>query len=125
MIACVLVGLVLLGGMAGAAQGAAPPARLSAIECHHPFDEVAGLIALLGNSHKRLTTLRGEPQIGRYLFPIGEQVFSEIPFDTLHPELAAKRDASAKQFVEEALKKRQPKQSEDAPKEPPESTGQQ
>lgn len=96
-----------------------------AIERTRPFDEVAGLIALLGNSYKRLTMLRGEPPIGRYLFPIGEQIFYEVPFDTLYPELAAKRDASAKQFMEEIRDKHRQKEADKAPKKPAEGSGDQ
>lgn len=70
-----------------------------------PFDEVAGLITMLGNSYKNISALRGHPPIGRYLFPIGHQIFDEIPFEELYPELVKKANASAAAMWEQVKEK--------------------
>ncbi len=81
-----------------------------------PFDEVAALVTILGNSYRTLTTLRGEPPIGRYLFPLGEQIFDSIPFEILRPDLAAKANASAAKMLEEIRSKHRPQPSVTDPK---------
>lgn len=84
-----------------------------------PFDEVVALVTILGNTYKTVTELRGQPPIGRYLFPLREQIFDSIPFEILHPDLAAKANDSAAKVVAEALKKQSPPPSEDSLRQEP------
>jgi hypothetical protein len=77
-------------------------------ELARPFDEVASLVTILGNSYRTLTMLRGEPPIGRYLFPIGGQIFDEVPFEILRPDLVEKANASAAQMLAKVKRNRRP-----------------